>query len=118
MTHQTTILGPSSRVFEADFEEITEKVCDVYGISQQLLVSKNRSFRVCEARNEAVWHLLQLGHSYTAIGRAFNRDHSTVIHAEKRHQKRVEEESRFSAYRFTSARSPVVAVKSEGFSHG
>ena len=50
------------------------------GIDSSLLLSRNRTAPVADARFICWWLLKQRGHSLSSIAAIFGRDHSTVIH--------------------------------------
>ena len=54
--------------------------CAEAGLDRQAAISRDRRPEVTRRRHEA-WRILRdAGHSYPRIGRAFGRDHSTVVH--------------------------------------
>lgn len=63
-------------------ERIKRRTADVYGVTYSNLAGRGRSVTVVKARQVAMYlarALTQL--SYTEIGKAFERDHATVIWA-------------------------------------
>jgi chromosomal replication initiator protein len=62
-------------------DAIQEAVCDRFGVSFLELLSPRRLGSLVDARHAAVWLARQAGYSLPAIGRAFDRDHTTVLHA-------------------------------------
>lgn len=66
---------------------IVSKVQDATGISYSQMRSKNRERETVLARQYAMYriydNLYHLGYTITAIGKMFNRDHSTVLYAIK-----------------------------------
>ena len=77
--------------------EIRDIVAEYYTMSPELLIGKSRKRPIVDARQVAM-HFCKLmtQHSLEAIGRRFGgRDHSTVIHACKAIQARVDTDPRF-----------------------
>jgi chromosomal replication initiator protein len=63
-------------------EAIQDAVCSVYAVRRDDLLSSSRAERVVRARQMAMYLARQLtGMSLAEISRGFNRDHSTVAHA-------------------------------------
>lgn len=62
-----------------------------YGISRALLISQRRQRALVLARHEAMYRCVhETAASYPEIARAFgDRDHTTIIHAERAHAKRL-----------------------------
>ncbi len=54
---------------------------DLYGVTVEQVLSDARAPRVVKARQAACWVLRAQGWTFQGIGRALDRDHSTVIHA-------------------------------------
>lgn len=71
---------------------IVEAVSRAYGIPVKEIVSRARSRHIVIARQHAVWLLRkETGLSLPQIGRALgDRDHTTMIHGIKRHQRRID----------------------------
>lgn len=53
-------------------------------VKPSLILSRSRGRQVLDARAVAMAALRYLGHTTVAIGEAFDRDHSTVVHAASR----------------------------------
>ena len=72
-------------------EQIQQQVAIAWGLSQEELISTNRSAAVSLARQVAMHLARELtDHTLPAIGRAFgNRNHTTVMHACKRTAERI-----------------------------
>ena len=63
-------------------EQIQDTVCAVHAISREELLSPRRSPRIAQARQLAMYLARELtGMSLSEIARAFDRDHTTVLHA-------------------------------------
>lgn len=64
-------------------------VCQLYGLSCRILRSRSRKNHISEAR-QLVWYVLRdYGWSFQQIGKAFGRDHTSVMHGVKRIQGRL-----------------------------
>jgi chromosomal replication initiator protein len=75
----------------ASIEDVKAAACKRFGVSPQELISSTRSARVALPRQAAMYLARELtAQSLPAIGRAFGgRDHTTVIHALRRTEKRL-----------------------------
>jgi len=67
-------------------DEITNKVLnatyEATGMNRALLLGKSRRRKVVNARHAAMWVLTEhLGYSSTQVGKALERDHTSVLHA-------------------------------------
>lgn len=51
-----------------------------YGVRKSDILGTSRSRELVQARREIWKHLREQGWSYPRIGRAFNRDHTTILH--------------------------------------
>jgi chromosomal replication initiation ATPase DnaA len=58
--------------------------CDQLGWSFKDVVGKRRTKDITKQRHYLMWILRMSGFSFPIIGKAFNRDHSTVISAVKK----------------------------------
>ena len=70
---------------EHKVKKIINTTASVYGISVMELLSNRRRRELSEARQAAIY--LALKHTkwgYADLGRFFNRDHTTVMYAEKK----------------------------------
>lgn len=67
-------------VFSERSEAVIDLICDEHEISREQLFSRSRLMRIARARM-LVWLYLhdEAGWSYTEIGRAFGRDHTTIL---------------------------------------
>lgn len=73
------LLEPSA---QDRMNNIIELVCEKTGLTRRELMAKDRSRRVVEARQICMYMIRKYTNmTLTAIGRAFNRDHTTIIHA-------------------------------------
>lgn len=69
---------------------IVRVVCEHYSLDVDDLLSERRKRSVARPRQEAMYLARQLtSQSLPCIGRKFNRDHSTVIHAVRETEKRM-----------------------------
>ena len=69
---------------------IIERVADEYGLDYQDMIGRDQSMRVAPARQDAMhecWRTRRW--SLPQIGRAFNRDHTTVLYGVRAHKRRV-----------------------------
>lgn len=72
-------------------ESIQETVCSTLGVSRNELLSPTRTARVIQARQLSMYLSRELTSlSLAQIARAFERDHSTVLHAVRTVSKRVD----------------------------
>ena len=62
-------------------QNVLISVAFAYGTSVEKIRSDSRRANVTAARQAAAWLLRQRGMSLTDIGRALNRDHTTVLYA-------------------------------------
>lgn len=74
------------------WKEITAEVADRHGLSWSEILSRSHARRVAWPRQEA-WALIWAqGHlSLPAIGRRFDRHHTTILHGATAHEKRQAE---------------------------
>ena len=69
----------------AQVEAVLQAICDYYGISRPMLLSKSREMTVAQARQVAMYLLREdAGLSATQVGQELARDHSTVLHGHAR----------------------------------
>lgn len=73
---------------DSDVQALIAQCAAAYGVTVELLMSRNREPMVVRARQEAYWHLRQRELSYPAIGRIFDRDHSTIMAGVRRVDRR------------------------------
>ncbi len=73
-------------------EKIIKRVAKKYDISQEDLMSKNRTKTVSDARTLAIYIIRRVtGMSFPELGKLFNRDHSTIITANTKLSDRISE---------------------------
>lgn len=71
--------------------EIAEEVADKYGVTVQQLKGEGQGRWISHPRQEAMWRMRkETPNSTTKIGQFFGRDHTTVIHAVKAHERRLQ----------------------------
>jgi chromosomal replication initiation ATPase DnaA len=63
-----------------DVDAVLAPIAHRYGVTLAELRGPCRESELVEARVAAIHHLYGLGFGVGAIGRALNRDHSTVLH--------------------------------------
>lgn len=69
---------------------ITTEVANRYRMPVSVLTSPSRGRQVVIARNEAMWRVREETNlSFPQIGAKFHRDHTTVLHGYRQHQKRL-----------------------------
>jgi chromosomal replication initiator protein len=86
-------LYPGSPPRQRSIEEIKAAACEQFGVTDAELVSPDRSARTTVPRQVAMYLARELtSESLPTIGRKFGgRDHTTVLHAWKRTEKRIAE---------------------------
>jgi chromosomal replication initiation ATPase DnaA len=70
--------------------DIIERVADEYGLDYQDMIGRDRSMGVAHARQDAMhecWRTRRW--SLPQIGRAFNRNHTTVLYGVRAHKRRA-----------------------------
>lgn len=60
--------------------QIINEVAETYGVSPEMIVSERRSLNLVAARKDIAEMLDARGYTSPQIGRALNRDHTTVIY--------------------------------------
>lgn len=73
-------LAPAARGM-ISFEAILFVVAKHYGLRRGDLLGPDRSVRLVRARHTAMYLARQFGRSYPSIGRRMFRDHSSIVHA-------------------------------------
>lgn len=62
--------------------EIIEKVCSYYAVTNEDIIGKSRCRDIIKARHMAIYIIRnKVKYKLKATGTLFNRDHTTVIHA-------------------------------------
>lgn len=77
-------------------DSVVNPIAKAHGVSVKALLGPARHKSICEVRFEAMWALRQQRNrhgqprwSLPQIGRFFNRDHTTVLNALRRHAERL-----------------------------
>jgi chromosomal replication initiator protein len=82
--------APSARPPRRTVEEIQERTCEAFGVTMEELRSDSRAAAVASARQVAMYLSRELTDAtLPAIGKAFGRNHTTVMHACKRTAERM-----------------------------
>ncbi len=81
-------------IYKLPARELMKQIGAKHGVSLDDILSARRQTDIAAARFEISARLYERGLSYPQIGRLINRDHTTVIHAVRRH---YELEARFAA---------------------
>lgn len=66
------------------FVQVIQETCQKYGLLPTDLIGPRRDVHIVRARHEAIWLARQRFDpplSLPQIGRAFHRDHTTILHA-------------------------------------
>lgn len=70
--------------------QIIEEVAISHGFSWNDVLSARRTNKLARVRHEAFWRARnETTHSLPAIGRAFNRDHTSVMYGIAKHEERM-----------------------------
>lgn len=78
---------------------LIQRVAEFFCIPESDILGPSRSATVARARQVAMYLMrIETGASYTRIGRAFNRDHTTAIHAVRETGRRMERDAEFRDY--------------------
>lgn len=84
------ISRPANAHREPSISSIISEVAKKHRLSPADLFSNRRSVAVVSARYEAMWRARhETSHSLPSIGRAFKRDHTTVIYGIAKHEKSI-----------------------------
>lgn len=70
-------------------QAIVSHMCDLRGQKESDVLGKCKTKPIAHLRQEIMSLAAEAGYSTPEIGRALNRDHSTVVHGIKAHRKRV-----------------------------
>lgn len=108
------------------YRHIIANVARAYGFTYQDMVGRCKTYQRVVARQHCYFALVNLGLSYSAVGRLMDRDHSTVMHGVEQHdyrmkraEGRAKEQSSASATLGPSAEGEkraqaVIAIEREG----
>lgn len=70
--------------------DIIQRVAEKHRVTVAQILSDSRCQRITQPRQEAMWHCVNEDRwSLPQIGRAFGRDHTTVLHGKRAHEKRM-----------------------------
>lgn len=84
------IAAPRSGTPRAQILAMVEGVAARHGITLADIMGRSREYRFAHPRQEAYWTVHKnTPLSYPAIGRLFNRDHTTIIYGITAHEKRM-----------------------------
>ena len=90
-------------------EAVLQAICDYYGVSRPLLVSKSREMTVAQARQVAMYLLREdTGLTATQVGQELGRDHSTVLHGHARIASALQEDDAIMTVVLDSIRRSVL----------
>lgn len=70
---------PKGEVRKARLGDVVAEVCHLHDVSPDAVMGRCRQQRESAARQEVWRRLFWLGWGYSAIGRAFGRDHTTIM---------------------------------------
>jgi hypothetical protein len=74
------------------FSDIVDRTCTKYGVTKHDIMAFRRAACLTVPRHEIMWLARQLKMSYPLIGKRMNgRDHTTVMHGIKQHQRRLDQ---------------------------
>jgi len=90
-------------------EAVLQAICDYYGVSRPLLVSKSREMTVAQARQVAMYLLREdAGLTATQVGQELARDHSTVLHGHARIASALEQDDAIMTVVLDSIRKSIL----------
>lgn len=75
--------------------EVVKAVSLVYQVSPSEVFGRRRFASIAEARQCAMTVLRNRGYTFESIGRAFSRDHGTVVHASRKCRDRIDVDRKF-----------------------
>ncbi len=77
---------------EGQLAQILTEVAAKHGVSVMAMISHRRPTVLARARHECWWRAREeTAFSLPQIGRAYNRDHTSIIHGIRMHEKRMAE---------------------------
>jgi len=74
---------------EQEMTDIVEKLTNGTGVSLDDILGPSRLASIASVRQAAYWYSREGGISLNTIGRFFNRDHTTIIHGCRKHERRA-----------------------------
>lgn len=78
-----------------------DRAAKAYRLSSQDLTGPRRDVMACAARNEVIAWARDNGFSLSFLGRYFERDHTSILNAERRHAKQQDYRIFFKSTRAT-----------------
>lgn len=69
-----------------EVEQVLAEVAGAHGVPPTAIKSATRRAKVCSARDELCYRLRKMGWSTPRIGQFLNRDHTTILAADRRHK--------------------------------
>jgi chromosomal replication initiator protein len=80
-------------------DRVIEVVCQFYGVEKAALLGSDRTQHVAMVRHIAMYLArLYSGLSYPALGSAFQRDHSSIIHGVRMIERRIKDQPAFAEF--------------------
>lgn len=81
---------------DKNIEDVIYQCCKMNDISQNEFYSKSRLRKIVDARTMAFYFLRNvLDYKYMELGRIFDKNHATIIHAVKKHDNMMEWDIRY-----------------------
>lgn len=85
-----TYYGPAAPPMPPGIMSVIRRVAAEHGLDEYALTGESRRHEVVVARHHAMWECAQRKRwSFSRIGRAFNKDHTTVLNGIFRHEQRM-----------------------------
>jgi len=78
---------PAAKAF--NWRRMAKSVAERHGLKLPDILGNEKTKKVATARQEVMFELRDRGWSYAQIGQAMARDHSTILHGVKAHEKRL-----------------------------
>ena len=83
------ILHGRERQHATAIRNICAAMCAKHGVTMAEILGRSHEHRISHARQEVMWLASMAGKSTGEIGRFFGRDHTTVMHGIRAHQRRM-----------------------------
>lgn len=61
--------------------DIVTAACKLTALSRDEIMGRSRQMHICRVRNAVCYVARSYGHGYSAIGRALDKDHKSIMHA-------------------------------------
>lgn len=74
-------------------DHVVGEVARKYRLTPEAILGRRRCRTVSWPRQEVMWRLRELGYSFPEIGRVMGRDHTTAMHAFRRHIERNDQQA-------------------------